>query len=239
MLFSLRSKMHASTKGTPVVVATRSEGPVSVRAPLTRPTQLRTELKMPKSKATENREKIRAEFWPKVIAWTGDEEKGWFRAPRTLPLVLMLLRSKKVSGNADPTGVYLELLARHRDSGVVDMHNEGDHSYTAGYAGPRGTRTWQERMKMLEQLGFIKSSASGNQQYRYVVLVHPSVAVQRLRDAGQIDDIWWGTYRQRQIENKEATYEKLVPPAEAEKAVSIKGAKKKDAKKKDGKKAAS
>lgn len=171
---------------------------------------------MPKN-VSDRREKIKAEFWADAIAWTGERpEVGWFRAPRTLPLVLALLRSKKISGNSDPTSVYLELLARHRDTGIVEMATEGDHSYAAGYPGPRGVRTWQERIKLLEKLSFIKSVKGGNQTYKYVLLVHPTIAVKKLRDEGKVEDHWWNTYRQMQIETKEATYEQLMARHEKE-----------------------
>lgn len=191
---------------------------------------------MRKTQTQIRREQIKAEFWPNEIAWTGDRpEQGWFRAPRTLPLVLMLLSDKKISGSADLSSVYLELLARHRDSGIVDMVSPGEHSYAAGYSGPRGVRTWQERMKLLEQLGFIKSRLSGNQQYKHVLLVHPTIAVKKLHDKGKVSPAWWDTYRTRQIEATEAPYEKLMElhaPAEAEeeKVVPIKAAKSKAAK---------
>lgn len=168
---------------------------------------------MRKTAAQEHRERIKDEFWPEEIAWTGEKpEQGWFRAPRTLPLILILLRSEKVTGaKLGPTGVYLELLARQRDTGIVEMVAEGEHSYSAGYVGPRGVRTWQERMQLLEKLGFIKSKKSGNQQYKYVLLVHPTVVVKKLHDDGKVDQLWWDTYRQRQIETKERTYDKIVP----------------------------
>ena len=158
------------------------------------------------------REEYKAEFWPGEIAWTGDPpEQGWFRALRTLPFLLVLLSNKKVTGStADPGRVYLDLLARHRDSGIIEMANEGDHSYAAGYAGGRGVRTWKERMKLLENLGFIKSRKSGNQQYKFVLLVHPTLVVQRLRDKGKIDSHWWESYRARQIDAKEASYQELM-----------------------------
>lgn len=181
---------------------------------------------MPIKIATQiRREEIKAELWPKEIAWTGEKpETGWFRAPRTLPLVLMLLSDKKISGKSDLSGVYLELLARHRDSGIVEMVSPGEHSYGAGYPGARGIRTWQERMKILEDLGFIKSKQSGNQQYKYVLLVHPTVAVQRLYDAKKVPQSWWETYRPRQIEATEAPYEKIMERYKPEKVVSIKTA---------------
>jgi hypothetical protein len=183
---------------------------------------------MRKNNATLHREKIKAEFWASDVAWTGEPpEKGWFRAPRTLPLILTLLSSKKVTGSKfDPTSVYLELLARHRDTGIVEMAMEGEHSYAAGYIGPRAVRTWQERMKILLDLGFIKSSKSGNQQYKYVLIVHPTIVVKRLHDQGKIDQAWWDTYRQRQIETKELTYAQLVAAPEPEKIIKTVAAKK-------------
>lgn len=178
------------------------------------------------------REEIKAELWPDVIAWTGERpESGWFRAPRTLPLILALLSDKGISGRSNLNGVYLELLARHRDSGIVEMASPGEHSYGAGYSGARGIRTWQERMKILEDLGFIKSKESGNQQYKYVVLVHPTIAVQRLYEKGKVPRKWWETYRPRQIEVTEAPYEKLMERHHPTKVVSTKSAKKQAVKK--------
>lgn len=158
------------------------------------------------------REQYKAEFWSEEIAWTGEPpEQGWFRAPRTLPLLLVLLSNKKATGStADAGRVYLDLLARHRDSGIVEMANEGDHSYAAGYPGTRGVRTWKERMELLETLGFIKSRKGGNQHYKFVLLVHPTLAVQKLRDKGKIDTHWWENYRARQIEAKEPSYQELM-----------------------------
>lgn len=167
---------------------------------------------MPKTSAQEHRESIKAEFWPNEVAWTGEKpERGWFRAPRTLPLILTLMCTEKITGSkSDPTGVYLELLARHRDSGIVEMVTEGEHSYASGYPGPRGVRTWQERMKILSDLGFIKSRKSGNQQYKNVLLVHPTIVIERLYREGKLDQAWWDTYRQRQLETKERSYEQLM-----------------------------
>lgn len=160
-----------------------------------------------KTAGTEKRVKIRKEYWPTDDAWTGDNEKGWFRAPRTLPLLLGLLGEKGLSGKFDPIKVYLELLARHMDGGVIEMTNEADHAYAAGYFGQRGVRTWQERMNTLEKLGVIKTKQIGNQKFKYVLLVHPTTVIKRLRDAGKISNLWWDTYRSRQIETKELTYE--------------------------------
>lgn len=172
--------------------------------------------------AKDRRERIKNEFWSAETAWTGEGEKGWFRAPRTLPLVLTLLSQKEISGRLDPGRVYLDLLARHRDSGIVDMVSDGEHSFAAGYPGTRGNRTWKERMKLLETLGFIKSRASGNFQYGQVLLIHPTIAVQRLREQGKVPEKLWDLYRMTQIQTKEATYEQRMEAIELAKVEAAK-----------------
>jgi hypothetical protein len=149
------------------------------------------------------RQAARLEFWPDDKAWTGDNEKGWFRAPRTLPLLLALIASSRVSGNTDPTRVYVELLARHIDEGVIHMAADEDHAFASGYAGERGVRSWRERMRVLEGAGVIKSRSMGARKYAYVLLVHPSVYVASLREQGKVDDDWWRAYRYRQLDTGE------------------------------------
>jgi hypothetical protein len=155
----------------------------------------------------ERRETLRNSYWPTEDAWTGANEKGWFRAPRTLSLLLTLLRSKALSGRLDPTQVYLELLTRHIDGGVIEMSYEADHAYAAGYSGRRAIRSWQERMKLLEKLGLIRIKAIGNRGYRYVLIVHPVVAIERLKAKNLIRAEWLDVYRARQMETKEESYE--------------------------------
>ena len=75
---------------------------------------------------------MRKEFWDGEDAWTGMDEKGWFKAPRTIPLIMTLLGSKSIRGKTDPTQVYLELLSRHVDGGVIEMAHEGEHAFAAG-----------------------------------------------------------------------------------------------------------
>lgn len=162
------------------------------------------------AKIGQRREKIRKQYWRKDIAWTGDGEAGWFRAPRTLPLILSLLGSKAISGKKDPSSVYQELYARHLGQGVIEMSHEADHAFAAGYEGTRAVRTWEERMRILEAAGFIKTVQVGNQRYKYVLLVHPAIAVEQLREAGKIPVNWWKAYRARQIETKETTPEQRM-----------------------------
>jgi hypothetical protein len=114
------------------------------------------------------------------------------------------------------------LLSRQRGEGIVEMEHEADHAYAAGYEGTRAVRTWQERMKVLVQAGFIKTVEVGNQKYKYVAIVHPTTAVQRRRDAKKVPDKWWNAYVALKTQTREATHEQRQKKiASAKKVVSM------------------
>jgi hypothetical protein len=73
-------------------------------------------------------------------------------------------------------------------------------------------------------MAFIITKRIGNQRYKYVLIVHPTVALQRLREKGKVDDILWDAFRARQIEVKEDTYEERQKKKSA-KVIAIASAK--------------
>jgi hypothetical protein len=153
------------------------------------------------------RRDLREELWPGQRAWLSEREKGFFMAPRTLPLLMNLLDLKKVGGNLAPSSVYLELLSRHRSDGFIEVGFEEDHAAAAGYTGSQAKRAWRNRMAILEKHGFIKVKPSLGRQYGYVLLVHPSIAVSEMRAKGLVPDEWWEAYRARQIDAGEPLVE--------------------------------
>lgn len=163
---------------------------------------------MAQTAGSERRSQIRERYWKVYSAWDGTGS-GWFKSPRTLPLILTLLSSKKLTDGRDVSRVYLELLSRHLDGGVIEIGNESDHAYASGYTGTRAVRTWHERMQILKHLGFIKSVHVGNQRYRLVLLVDPLVAIAELRKKGSVDESWWEAYSLRLMETKEADAERF------------------------------
>ncbi len=157
--------------------------------------------------AAKRRELVKKEFWPDDVPWEGAEEVGFFCAPRSLPLILQALSGKAVGGDKDPRKVYLELLARHMGQGVVEMTHDVDHAYASGYT---SVRAWRDRMKILEDAGFIKGVSGGNRPYAKVFLRHPSVAMRALHEAGKVPKDLWEAYRSRQIEAKEPAAEEVL-----------------------------
>lgn len=62
----------------------------------------------------------------------GRERDRLVPAPRTLPLILSLLSSNEISGNKDPSSVYLDLISGQRGEGVIEMGHEADHAFASG-----------------------------------------------------------------------------------------------------------
>lgn len=163
---------------------------------------------MPQTPGAERRAQLKKRYWPNEEAWNGTGS-GWFRGPRTVPLILVLLSHKELTAGHDVSRVYLELLSRHMDGGVIEIGNEADHAYAAGYTGTRAVRTWHERMKLLGELGLIQSKRVANQPYKLVLLVDPLHAVTELRKQGRVPDSWWEAYLLRLMETKEADEARL------------------------------
>ncbi|HUK31198.1 MAG TPA: hypothetical protein VLV89_08790 [Candidatus Acidoferrum sp.] len=191
---------------------------------------------MNKTRGRELRELIRKKLWPGDDAWTGENEKGFFQSPRTLPLIMLLISMKRIGTKGNAARVYLELWSRHMGGGVIEMKHEGEHAYAAGYVGNRAMRTWRDHMVLLEKNGFIKIKGSGNQRFKYVLLLHPTAVVEKLRLENKVDPHWLGTYELRQIETKEPTYAarmraKRNSGSQAPKLIAIKIAKPADKKK--------
>jgi hypothetical protein len=163
---------------------------------------------MPLTAGANRRSQLKSQYWPNEPGWDG-MGNGWFKSPRTLPLILALLSAKELTGGRDISRVYLELLARHMDGGIVEMGNESEHAYAAGYTGSRAVRTWCERIQLLEELGFIRTKQIGNQRYKLLLVVDPITAVTELRKKGRVADEWWEAYCLRLLETKEADTEQL------------------------------
>ena len=167
-----------------------------------------------KGVADQRRDKLREKHWPNETPWrgAGSGEKGWFSAPRTLPLLLSIMKEKAVSRRKGEIGrVCVELFSRQRGQGVVEMESPDIHAYACGFRGARGVRTWSELMAMLEKAGFIKSKSGNGRRFDIVLIVHPVVVVKRLED--RIPEALLNTYHSRQVSAGERTYEQLITDA--------------------------
>ena len=62
--------------------------------------------------------------------------KGWSKVPRTLSIIVQILKDKKPRvGKVDPGPVYVELMTDPWDDGLIEIQNEKTHADDAGYTG--------------------------------------------------------------------------------------------------------
>jgi hypothetical protein len=148
----------------------------------------------------EDREALREQLWPDSAdqIWKGAKEKGYFPSPRNLPLILHLIREKTVGGALDSSSVYVELLHRDMGQGIVEILDEDEHAFCAGYVGSRAVRSWRERVLALQKAGFIKVFPKGNRKIGYVGIMHPRIVVTELRRQAKVPERWWQLFQDRQ-----------------------------------------
>lgn len=158
-----------------------------------------TKLKVPK-KAAERRRDLRDSLWPGAasIIWSRHTDDGYTTVPRTLPLIMTLINL--LHKDVDASLVYMELWSRVSDEGFIEMTDESEHAYCAGYVTPRAARSFGERLRVLEKLGFIKVKPKGSWKYGYVLLVHPHDVVEVLVKNGGVPEEWRTLYLQRLVQ---------------------------------------
>ncbi len=149
----------------------------------------------------ERLEEQREQLWPDSCdeIWCRKQNDGFSTVPRVLSLVAALLKQLTKGNDGDPTSVYMELWCRATDQGIVQITDESECAFAAGYTGTRSLRTWNERMAVLVEFGVIKVAQSGNRKCAYVLLVNPLLAAARLRNNRKykVPQEWWTAFTAR------------------------------------------
>lgn len=154
-----------------------------------------------RKKLADRRADLREQYWPgsEAETWCRKSANGFATIPRVLPLVATLVKLLAKGSDGDPTSVYMELWSRATDEGIVQIKDEHECAYAAGYTGNRAHRTWKERMGTLVDFGLIKAQPSGNRDYAAVLLVNPLLAAARLKadKKRKVPPEWWTAFAAR------------------------------------------
>jgi hypothetical protein len=153
-----------------------------------------------REKLDERRQKLRDELWPNTSSLHYSKKNrgrdvGFTTIPRTLSLICTLIAELANSGAAD---VYVDLWSRSWDDGMVVIDDEATAALASGFKkGTRHARSWQDRMRQLEKLGFILVRPKTARSFGYVLLVHPHYAAEKLRAQGRVSNTWWDLFQER------------------------------------------
>ncbi|ESX68764.1 hypothetical protein NKJ87_06330 [Mesorhizobium sp. M0027] len=110
------------------------------------------------------------------LTWSRKTAKGFTTIPRTMPLIGAIMDA--LSGKGKPVArTFLELWCRSNDDGFVTLSKQAETAFASGFSGERTVSTWKERVRRLEELGFLitKPGVSGN--LHYVQLWNPYIVI--------------------------------------------------------------
>lgn len=142
----------------------------------------------------ERRLALREQLWPDLDEkelWLRQkkEVKGFVTIPRTLPIFMRIM--DELSNGKPLSSTYFDLWARSHDEGFAEVENPRGAAFSAGFGGQRAESTWASRIRILEELGFIKTVAGAKSKYQYVLLLNPYKVVKALNAKKQVQNRSW------------------------------------------------
>ena len=145
-----------------------------------------------RSKAQEKSLKLREQYWPSLKdddLWHRKKHQGFTTIPRTMPHLMNIIDS--LSKNQPAGQAYFILWCRAFDESLIVIENPSAFAAESGFTGERALTTWRQRMRKLQELGFIDCKDGSSGPFHYVLLRNPHTVARKLKD--QIQE---GLFRQ-------------------------------------------
>lgn len=123
---------------------------------------------------------LRNKLFPHIRAtdlWHRKTSTGFTTIPRGLPLVFVLM--DKLSKGKPISSTYFELWCRMFDESFIKLKPR-EMAFHSGFSGQRAQKTWTERMKLLEELGFIETKPGLEGELGYAVVFNPYRVLEKL-----------------------------------------------------------
>lgn len=127
--------------------------------------------------------KLRNEFWPAIKdndLWDRLRNDGFTTVPRTMALIMEIIDS--LSKNHPAGQAYFVLWCHVFYESFVIIDNPLVFAAETGFTGERALTTWKNRMKILQELGFIDAKDGASGDFNYVLILNPHIVIQKLRE---------------------------------------------------------
>jgi hypothetical protein len=134
------------------------------------------------SKAQERALQLRQDFWSEISEdklWHRKKHAGYTSIPRTMPVLMNIIDA--LSKNQPAGRTYFVLWSRTYDESLLIIDNPMTLAWEAGFTGERALSTWKQRMRTLQDLGFILAKGGAAGAFHYVLLLNPHQVVWGLR----------------------------------------------------------
>lgn len=133
----------------------------------------------PRKKIAKRQLELRNRLWPELDLAANDDELLWSRQryngfttlPKAMPLMMSIMDD--LAGGQPVSGTYLELWCRTFDDSFVVLSRQEEIAFHSGFTGQRAVRTWKVRLKLLEELGFIRLASGSSGDCSYALLLNP------------------------------------------------------------------
>ena len=126
---------------------------------------------------------LRDSMWPDAEdeLWDRSVFGGFTTLPKTLPYIARIMDD--LSKGFPLSQTYLALWCATWDNSFVRLNRPADLAFASGFAGERAERTWSDRMRRLETLGFIKTRPSGASRLGFAFIPNPHAVIFALHAA--------------------------------------------------------
>lgn len=134
----------------------------------------------------------RSKLWPELedaMLWSIDTD-GWVAMPRLMPLMMNIMDDLSKKG-FPVSRTYLEMWARLREEQFLTLNRPEEMAFHAGFSGQRALRTWKDRVKRLDELGFISIKSGPLGDFSYAVFYNPYHVIKRYFLNGCIHENKW------------------------------------------------
>lgn len=125
---------------------------------------------------------LRAKLWPDVDflaqLWHRKRSDGFVSVPRTMPLMIGIVDDLTKGAPAGMT--WAELWCRSYDEMYVSLSKSKELAFHSGFTGQRAERTWAEKIRKLDELGFIKIKDGQAGPLSHALLMNPYLVIKNL-----------------------------------------------------------
>jgi hypothetical protein len=137
-------------------------------------------------KISEKNMALRQELWPDIsdaMLWHRKRKTGFTTVPRTMSYIFEIMDS--LSSGKPVSRAYFSLWCHTFDEYMVTIANPRATALESGFTGERAESTWNGRMKVLCDLGFIQARSGASGLYNYVLIMNPYTIIRGLKDQGK------------------------------------------------------
>jgi len=128
---------------------------------------------------------LRRKLWPEIQPaqlWHRKRSDGFVTIPRTMPLILGIIDD--LTKGAPAASTYLELWCRAYDEMYVSLSKSRELAFHSGFTGQRAERTWAEKIRKLDELGFISVRPGQAGPLSHALILNPYHVIRKLYEAG-------------------------------------------------------